>query len=190
LRQFLLGFAKYWLLPILVNVAAFGWMLGMYYNVPYLTPAVREARCAFSRGPGEAVFGHEKFISQSAFDQALTLGENAAEEDAEVAGWRIYRPADPEKPARIRLTLTGPEEAAVFFPRLEGEGASIAVNAIKDGKASPVFLLTGKKGVWTPISAQYPLNLACYRHDGRAELEIVLTGRWTQLWHKDNQIFF
>ncbi len=190
MRHYLAAFAKYWLAPILVNVLAFGWVLGLFYDVPVLTPAVRDARCAFSRGPGEAVFTHEKFITQSAFEQSLAKGENAADEPAEIPGWRIYRPADPGQPARILLTLTGPEEEAIFFPRLEGEGAFIAVSALKDGESSPVFRLAGAPGAWTPISAQYPVNLACYRENGRVNLEITLSGRWTQLWHKDNRIFF
>jgi len=190
LRQIIASFLKYWLIPLTLNVLAFGWILASYYDVPILSEAGRSLRCSFARGLQDAVWRHEKLISQSGFFQTLVSAANTVDEAAEIEGWTVFRPNDPNAPAVLRVILEGPEDEAIFFPRLSGGDASISVAAVKNGQTKTVFLLQGAPDVWTPISAQFPLDLRCMRENGRVELVITLTGRWTQLWNKDSIIFF
>jgi hypothetical protein len=190
LRKRVSLFAKYWLAPLAVNVVAFGWALAFYYDVPILSAAGNNLRCAFASSVQDAVWRHEKLISQSGFSQTLALAANTADEPAEVEGWNVFKPNDFNQPAVIRLTLEGPQGEAVFFPRLSGGDAFISVAAVENGRTKTVFLLNGAPDVWTPIGAQFPLDLRCLRENDRVELIITLQGRWTQLWNKDSVIFF
>lgn len=173
-----------------MNVLAFGWALAFYYDVPVLSEAGNSLRCAFANSVQDAAWRHEKLISQSGFSQTLASAANTTDEASEIKGWNVFRPNDPNQPAVIRLTLEGPADEAIFFPRLSGGEASISLAAMKNGRAETVLFLHGAPDAWTPISAQFPLDLRCLREDGRVELIITLQGRWTQLWNKDSVIFF
>jgi len=121
---------------------------------------------------------------------------NVVSRPSEVEGWDCYVPADPEKPAWLAVRLRKDRDSVVFFPRLSGRGDSISVLAEDTARQRrTIFRLTGKSPGWTPVSAQYALDLRCVRY-GRsaAEFETVvllrLSGKSTQIWHKNGVIFF
>jgi len=190
MRSFCIGFAKYWLFPLAANGLLFAAVLGFYYDVPALSPAVNAAYCSCFDELAPAVYEHEKLMTGDPLAQTLEYGANATDEPSEIAGWNVYRPQDPEQPAIMRIYLKKTNGEAVFFPRVSGADASASVAEVRGEARIPVFELKGSPEVWTPIGAQYRLPLRCLGENGRILLEITLRGRWSQLWNKDAAIFF
>lgn len=121
---------------------------------------------------------------------------NVVSRPSEVEGWDCYGPADPQKPGWLAVRLRKDRDAVIFFPRLAGRENSISVlteDTAQQRRA--IFRLAGKSAAWTPVSAQYALDLRCVRY-GRASTEfetvvlLRLSGSSTQIWHKNGVIFF
>jgi len=136
--------------------------------------------------------GIDRLLSCSNVAQRILSGLDQVEDiPASVEGWRVYRPKGDY--ARILVSVEKDREALVFYPRLEGEGASIFVFETPWKKR--LVMLEGKERQWTPIGEQYSICLYCTdngwaRNVFPVSLEIVLDGKWTELWHKDGKIFF
>lgn len=121
---------------------------------------------------------------------------NVVSRPSDVDGWDCYVPADPGKPGWLAVRLRKDRDAVMFFPRLAGQGSSISVLAEDTAQQRrTIFRLTGKSAAWTPVSAQYALDLRCVRY-GRASADfetvvlLRLSGGSTQIWHKNGVIFF
>lgn len=188
--SFCIDFAKYWLFPLVANGLLFAAVLGFYYDVPALSPAVNAAYCACVDEIVPAVYEHEKLKAASSLRQTLEYGANAMEAPSEIAGWSVYRPQNPEEPAVMRVSMERSKGEAIFFPRVSGADASVSVAEIRPEGRAKVFEFKGSPKGWTPIGAQYRLPLRCLGENGRILLEITLRGRWSQLWNKDSTIFF
>jgi hypothetical protein len=103
-------------------------------------------------------------------------------------GWGVLTPQDPDKPALLTVELE-PGTSTVYYPRLSGSDASLQIFEIQaDGSRRPVVIMAGVPVVWTPLGARYPLVLP----EGPAKkiLQFELRGRYCQLWHKGEDIFF
>ena len=133
----------------------------------------------------------EAFLSKSStrqdpkWDKAVNLDDAPS---PEFPGWRVSTPKDPDAPGILEVRLT-PGRDTVFYPRLAGSDASVQVlEVLPDGSSKPVLLMAGVPDEWTPISAQYPLILPAGPPD--RTLRIELRGRFCQLWHKGETVFF
>lgn len=137
------------------------------------------------------VTGLDRLLSCSNVEQRILSGLDQMEDiPASVEGWRIYRPKG--ESARILVSVAKDRNEVVFYPRLEGEGAAINVFESLNRR---LVMLSGKAKQWTPIGEQYSVCLYCMRNGWARNvfpvtLEIVLDGKWTELWHKDGKIFF
>jgi hypothetical protein len=133
----------------------------------------------------------EKFLTSSStshtphWESISNLSDDPAQEKAD---WRVLTPETPGKPGVLTVDIK-PKASTVFYPRLSGSDSSIQIFEVHaDGSLGPVFMMAGVPLVWTPVSAQYPLVLP----DGPATrtLRIEMRGRYCQLWHKGDNIFF
>ncbi|GAB6037996.1 hypothetical protein JCM15519_25550 [Fundidesulfovibrio butyratiphilus] len=138
----------------------------------------------------------EKLFCCSNVEQeiAYTDADNVALSPADVTGWMTLSPRDPARPARVRVQVIKDRDELLFYPRVGGADSRVSVIQPNGGWPRPLFLLQGREGAWTSISRQYRLCVACldnsFDRGYRASLEIVLQGRWAQLWTKDGKIFF
>ncbi len=121
---------------------------------------------------------------------------NVASKPSEIEGWDCYGPADPSKPAWLAVRVLKDRDNVVFFPRLAGAKSSVTVLAEDTAQQRrTIFRLTGKGPAWTPLSAQFALDLRCVRYgrsskDFETVLLLQLSGGSTQIWHKNGTIFF
>ena len=116
-----------------------------------------------------------------------------ADQATEVATWRVFEGG--EEPVRVAVTLQKSVDRVVFYPRVGGSGARVSVYERLGTFQKELFRLRGAGGGWTPIGAQYVVCLSCVENGWSAEefpvtLEIELTGRGAQLWHKGDIVFF
>lgn len=106
----------------------------------------------------------------------------------EVPGWTVLTPADPQKPATLRIKVSPDAGGAVFFPRVEGLGSSVGARLSGSGEESlELFKLQGLPDRWTPIGARYVLPVPQGRD---TEVEITLSGPWAQLWTRGGAVAF
>ncbi len=190
LLSFIRTALAYWAPPVLANFLLFGGVLITHYDIPSLKGRQRAIVCAFRETRQEAAYEHEKLIPKSGQRHTLQSAGGVREEKAEIPGWTKYAPQNPNVPAEIVLSLEKTSDQIVFFPRLSGADACVTVEDVKDGEGTTVFELRGAPDVWTPIGAQYRLDVRCLGGPGAAVLKITLRGRWAQLWVRDDNILF
>lgn len=83
-----------------------------------------------------------------------------------------------------------PGRQMLFYPRISVALSTIRVFVVAgNGTRQEVFLLQGMPEVWSPISAQFELELPGSSL-GPRRVEIELNGRGAQIWHKDQTIIF
>ncbi|MBI4804909.1 MAG: hypothetical protein HY795_06710 [Desulfovibrio sp.] len=138
----------------------------------------------------------QKFLSCSNVDQTILYdrSRNVKSEPAEVEGWEIISPLDPELPGMLVVAVRKDRDTMFFYPRLSGSDSRITVFSINDPGRSKLLTMQGGEK-WSPISAQYALDLRCVEHgyvkeEFSAYILIELKGRWTQVWHKNGKMLF
>lgn len=135
----------------------------------------------------------ERFIAKKGVEQRMLAADAGliSEADPDVVGWeRLVVVPGTEKGVFLAEVARG-NERLIVYPRVGG-GASIGFYQISpDGRRHELLTLKGREGAWTPISAQYQLSLNPAFSVGDAyRVEILLQGRWAQLWNKNGTIFF
>lgn len=129
--------------------------------------------------------------SRDTVKEALLIrGDNAREEKTEYPGWSVYTPLDDRSPALLRVLLDNSEDLVHFFPRVSGAGSSVELYILTpDNRRTELLSITGKERSWTPISAQYAVDFSTLP-PGKIVVEIVMRGRWSQIWNRKGAIFF
>lgn len=153
--------------------------------------------CAFYFPFEDKDTGRTKFLFCSNVEQVLDgdNSRNLADNAESGADWRVFSPASPGEPAVLRVTVKKDRDVVFFYPRLEGADSSVVVYAEDGPGLRRLFALQGKKGLWTEMGRQYVLDLrsAPYgwvRKDVDVKLTIVLTGKWSQVWHLGSAVLF
>lgn len=136
--------------------------------------------------------GRTRFLACTNIPQSFEV-YGAKSLAAEQPGWHMFTPA--EETARVVVTLPKMGERIVFYPRLNGPSGNISVYETEGNFRKELFRLSRAGEGWTDIGAQYPVCLGCVEKGWSAEefpvtLEIELKGQATQLWYKDDIIFF
>ena len=155
-------------------------------------PAWHEAWCRSATPDRDQVPKKIKLLRCSNIDQTFDAS-GAVDAPSPEPGWDILAPQG-EK-AAIRVTLRKSADKALFYPRLSGADASIAVYETVGPFRRELFRLSGAPSGWTPMGAQFSVCLACVENGWSDEefavtLDIELVGKNTQLWHKGSTIFF
>lgn len=137
-------------------------------------------------------FAGEGFASRSFISQKLAPQGKENLDDApapEMPGWSTFRPADPDRPGLLTVKVK-PGDNMVFHPRLGGNTPAITAWTLEpDGTRREVFYLRSAPDLWTPIGARFQLDLPPDA-SGEKTVLIELKGRYSQLWHKNGDIFF
>ncbi|GAB6038998.1 hypothetical protein JCM15519_35570 [Fundidesulfovibrio butyratiphilus] len=128
----------------------------------------------------------------SGYATRVVSRQNTEEKPADVAGWTVYSPRDPARPATLVLERTPRDDAAerrvngfncMVFPRFVGDRDSVTIHAGEQ------VVLQAKKSLpspgWTPIAERW----GCVLPPSATRLEIVLTGQG-QLWAHDRTVLF
>lgn len=141
--------------------------------------------------------GRSRFLSSSNVEQILDAQNtrNYTDNEESSAAWNIFSPAVPGTPGILRITVKKDRDVFVFFPRLEGAESSVTVYAEDDPYQRRLFTLRGKDGQWTEMGRQYVLDLRCApygwsRKDVDVKLVIIMTGKWSQIWHLGSAVLF
>ena len=108
--------------------------------------------------------------------------------------WDFFTPADGHR-AELRVTLKKDRDTVLFYPRVSGSDGAVIVYAEDGVYRRRLFALHGTEGQWTAMGQQFTLDLRCAPYGFSAKdldvsLVIVLTGKWSQLWHLGSAIFF
>jgi len=139
--------------------------------------------------------GRQYFFSCSNIEQSILELNNVTDQPGETLPWRIFTPADPSRPATIRLKVKIDRANAVLYPRFSGPNDAITIHENRNVRRRLLFFAQGTSGQWTPISEQYQLPLRCVDYgwlDEVFDVELVITlhGRFAQLWHYENMILY
>lgn len=153
---------------------------------------LHKAQCAATLPAVDPPAGRSRFLGCTNIEQRF-VPSGADSLAAKEPGWSLLTPT--EDAATVRVTLRKSTDRAVFYPRVSGPAGKIAVYELIGSFRKELFRLSRTGEGWTGIGVQYPVCLACVENGWSAEefpvtLEIVLQGRGTQLWHKDDIIFF
>jgi len=139
----------------------------------------------------------ELFLSCSNVRQSVVLNRsvNIRDNMSEQEGWRFYSIDDPSQEGILVIEVIKDRNKFVFYPRLQGKAASIAVVTAENNTMNQLFMLKSRGNDWTPISRQYHVNTYCADHGWLNKqfplhLTIVLTGQTSQIWHRDGKVFF
>lgn len=153
--------------------------------------------CTFYFPFADKETGGSKFLSCSNVEQVIDEdnSRNLADNAEPGTDWRVFAPSSPDAPAVLRITVKKDRDVVIFYPRLEGEESSIVVYADDGSHQRRLFALQGRKGAWTEMSRQYRLDLRSapygwFRRDVDVTLLIVLTGKWSQIWHLGSVVLF
>ena len=117
------------------------------------------------------------------------------ESQPEMPGYNTFRPQDETQPAVFRITVKRDCSRIMLLPRFNGQDCRIQIFEIRDELKRKLFDAQGTSTGWTPIGQRYELNLGCVSKGDTNDvfdvvLEVVLTGKWMQLWALNNDIFF
>lgn len=135
--------------------------------------------------------GQTTLLRCSNVRQEILARENLEQTPAEVPGWTVLRPSQTDRPAELIVKIKKDRDQVLFYPRLSGPEAFVEV--WEANTATRLTHIAGQTG-WNPIGEQHRVCLYCaadgWLQDYDVTLKLVLSGRWTQVWMKDNQIFF
>jgi hypothetical protein len=152
-----------------------------------------DAACALLVPQFDPPSRRERLLGCSNLEQHLSVPLVANDTSTGEPGWRMIT-ADRDG-ATVRVTLRKGADRVVFYPRVFGDNAKITINEPVGRYRRLLFSLTGRDGVWTPVGTQYGLCLSCVENGWSSEefpvtLDITLSSRGAQLWHKDDIVFF
>lgn len=104
----------------------------------------------------------------------------------ELPGWTVFEPADPDRPARVRVRVNKCGDISVY-PRVMGLDDGVQI--IETGSRRQLLFLAGLGKEWTPLGMRYELPLGVLPEEGHLDLEITLTGKG-QLWSRSGAVVF
>jgi 4-amino-4-deoxy-L-arabinose transferase-like glycosyltransferase len=107
------------------------------------------------------------------------------EQSSEYPQWHVLKPKNSAQEVVVRVSIDRAGGDFTFYPRVGGQSFVTARIVLPGKDPAPIFNVPGGDGIWTPISARYPLSIP-----NGAELEIILKGPWAQLWMKDGNVIF
>ncbi|QAZ69612.1 hypothetical protein [Solidesulfovibrio carbinolicus] len=155
-------------------------------------PGWHEAWCLLVLPGRSAPTAKTRLLACSNIEQDFEAFD-AVDTPASENGWSVLSPRGDKAVVRVRLRKS--TEGAVFYPRLRGPGAVIAVNEAMGDMRRELFRMSRTDAGWTAIGEQQSLCLRCVENGWSDEefevtVEIELQGQGAQLWHKDNIVFF
>lgn len=176
--------------------AIFPWLVGLGALVGFGAASghvFHEARCAVILPEVDPAPRRARLLGCSNIEQRFDAPQ-AVDLPAETSGWRMFTPGEKDT-VTVSVRLRKYTDRVIFYPRLLGSDASVTVNEPVGQFRKKLFSLTGRDGTWTPVGDQYGLCLGCVENGWSDEefpvtLDIVLTGRGAQLWHKGDTVFF
>jgi hypothetical protein len=117
------------------------------------------------------------------------------EEQQDYPGYNTLRPLDESQPAVLRIVVKRERSSVILLPRLNGPDCRIQVYEIRDELKRKLFELNGNNLGWSPVGQRYELNIGCVDNGDSdnvfdVSLEIVMTGKWMQLWALGEDVFF
>lgn len=140
--------------------------------------------------------GKSRFFSCSNVLQTILSPQAGEVRDTPQPGtpWSFFTPADGKR-ATVRVTVKKDRDNLVFYPRLSGKDSTVTVYVADGSYRRRLFALRGTDGRWTAMGQQFTLDLRCapYGYSPKEldeHLLIVLTGKWSQLWHLGPAVFF
>ncbi|MFU2207809.1 hypothetical protein [Solidesulfovibrio sp. C21] len=140
--------------------------------------------------------GKIRFLSCSNVLQTVTLPDAAAVRDMPEPGtpWSFFTSAA-DRRTEVRVTVKKDRDTVIFYPRVSGKDSAVTVYAEDGPYRRRLFALHGTDGKWTEMGQQFILDLRCapYGYSPKEFDEhflIVLTGKWSQLWHLGPAVFF
>lgn len=135
----------------------------------------------------------QKFLEKSAYPSQKVEPAAAGglkREPSDYPGWETLSPENGVS-ASFAVELENVGHGAVFYPRVSGLDGSVTVYALEEGGGRRELMsLKGLPDIWTPISAQYPVNLSSLEGKGKVRLVVELKGRFAQIWTNNGMIFF
>ncbi|WP_243359811.1 glycosyltransferase family 39 protein [Fundidesulfovibrio terrae] len=134
----------------------------------------------------------ERFIPKSRLEQRMVAGSDlASNADADMPGWSRLEVSLEKEQGVFLAELDPGVQQMIVYPRV-GDGSSVGFYQLgPDGRREELLALHGAGEAWTPISAQYPIMLnPGLTIGGKYRVEILLQGRWAQVWNKNGTIFF
>lgn len=134
----------------------------------------------------------QAFLAKSAYpSQKADFGAAGLKrESSGYPRWDVLSPGDVVS-ASFVVDMENIASDAVFYPRVSGLDGAVTVYALDEsGGRRELMSLKGLPEVWTPISAQYPVNLSSLAGKGKVRLLVELKGRFAQVWTKNGSVFF
>lgn len=117
------------------------------------------------------------------------------EKQPDYPGYNTIRPEDESQPAVFRVVVRRDRSGVMLLPRFVGRDCRVQIFQIRDELKRKLFDLRGSSDSWTPVGRRYEVNLGCVENGDTdpvsdVVLEVILTGKWTQLWALDRDVFF
>ncbi len=155
-------------------------------------PGWHEARCLLVLPGQSSPTAKNRLLACSNIEQTFEAFD-AVDTPASESGWSVLSPRGDKAVVRVRLRKS--TEEAVFYPRLPGPGAAVAVNEAMGDMRRELFRMTRTEAGWTAIGEQQRLCLRCVENgwsdqEFEVTLDIELQGSQAQLWHKGNLVLF
>jgi hypothetical protein len=104
--------------------------------------------------------------------------------------WALFVPANRDEPAELRLRVLLDKDRLSFFPRLGNNSWVKLEKMAPSGDAVTLFSLANATDSWTPVGGRYEITIPPELRGAEQELVITFGGKWAQLWHLNNAVFF
>lgn len=182
-----------WALPILVGGLVFCFLWRSEGN-----PA-RKIECFVYEQGVSPWLNTSHMFSCSNVRQAIHLekSQNVKRLQTDVDGWEMWVAEDTTRPGLLCLTFVRDRQRMIFYPRLSGKDSSVGVyeGNPRGGLMRRLGYVAGQDNVWTNIGQQCSINTSCVEYGEQAKefdvtLYFVLTGPWSQVWVKNQNILF
>jgi len=175
-----------------INLGCLIWIISGDPGWWGLREAYEHLTCFFGPNMPSIQGLQQEFVQGKPPAQALVQASPAGtrREGSDTPGWTLYTVPEGAEAQTLVFDVQADKEQLVFYPRVSGAESSVEVAVLTGGKPRPLARLTGKPGIWTPVSAQWTIPMTCFERDRPLRLQVTLTGPWAQLWTKDGAAFF
>jgi hypothetical protein len=140
-------------------------------------------------------YKQEYFLECSNVQQQIISMDNVSDQPSDDSPWGVFTPKDPTRPGLLHVKVKKDRDRLILYPRTSSAQDAVTIQEFNGYKRRILFYEAGSEKGWTPISRQYNLELSCADsgwEDRLIDVELLITinGKWGQVWHKDNAIFF